>query len=150
MTKLTFFHQKRRDAAVRTGIEVNDEMVLSRFTAGTEESNSALLWYIDVRCASADSIPVEAPAARAFFYENEEAIKAGLRAMADELRAGMDADLWPLRRPVSGLPEGVTAEVVCSATKRITDGDLSRVLTDLASHWHEFIEELNEPVEAVH
>ena len=51
MTKLTFYRQGRKDGGIRTGVEVNDESVLGRFEEGDKETDSALDWYVDIRCS---------------------------------------------------------------------------------------------------
>ena len=142
--KLTFFHQKRKDQAVRTGIEVDDELLAQKFIQGLHDHDSALLWYVDVRCTVDQSAPIELGEAKALLTKIGEPVRHALRAVADELRAGLDSDVWPLRRDVNDLPAGIRAEVVCSAMRRITDGELSQVLGRLAGNWTEIITELSE------
>jgi len=150
MTKLTFFHQKRRDTAIRTGIEVNDETVLSRFSPGGNERDSALLWYVDVRCESTTAIPADAPNARNFFFRNERPISEALKRAAEDLRVGLDADIWPLRHQILGLSSGISGEIACSAMRRIANEEISNVLIDLSNKWQTILNELHEPAEAVH
>ena len=149
MTQVTFFFQKRKDQAVRTGVEVNDELVLGRFTPGNEENDSALVWYIDVRCVTMDVIPADASSARAFLVGISEPVKAAFSSFAEELNVGLDADNWPVRRPIRKLPDGIKAEVVCSAMKRVTDGELSEALREMAKQWVENLNELPEIAPAI-
>jgi hypothetical protein len=146
MTKLSFFHQKRKDKAVRTGIEVDEDLVLERFEPGDEESDSSLLWYVDVRCTTESAIPVNAEQARLFFVHLAAPIEASLKSAAADLRAGLDADVWPIRRSIQEMPNGVNGEIVCSAMRRITDGELSRVLLQLADGWTETLNQLSEVI----
>jgi hypothetical protein len=129
--KLTFFHQKRKDEAVRTGVEVEDELLLQKFTPGMEDKDSALLWYVDVRCGLDKPIDAEPSAARTFLESIAEPISRTLSAVADELQAGLDSEVWPLQRKIESLPEDVKGEVVCSAMKRSTDGEIAGVLRHL-------------------
>ena len=50
MHKLTFYHQKRRDGGLRTGVDFDDERVLERFEPGDLARDSALEWFVDIRC----------------------------------------------------------------------------------------------------
>jgi hypothetical protein len=146
MTKLSFFHQKRKDEAVRTGVEVDSDLVLERFVPGDGENDSALVWYIDVRCTTESAIEADAETVRSFFLDLAGPIGSGLRSAAEDLRAGLDADLWPIRRPIQSMPRGVHGEIVCSAMRRVTDGELSRVLQNLADVWAVTLTQLPEVV----
>ena len=98
MDELNFYHQKRRDGGLRTGIDTNDERVLERFEPGNAAQDSALLWFVDVRC-SGESLPAEPELIRRWFLDRTGTIQAGLRSLAVELSAGMDRD-WPLKKEI--------------------------------------------------
>jgi hypothetical protein len=143
--KLTFFHQKRKDLRTRTGIEVDDDLLLEKLSPGFDGNDSALLWYVDVRCTGEQPAPTEPPEARALLINMGEPVRSAFLILAEELRAGLDSDVWPIRRRISNLPSGLSGEVVCSAMRRITDGELSHVLRNLAENWPKVLEELSEP-----
>jgi hypothetical protein len=143
--KLTFFHQKRQDQAVRAGIEVDDELMAEKFIPGLPDHNSALLWYVDLRCAIDQPAPTDLGNARALLLDIGEPVQRTLFSVADELSAGLDSDLWPLRRVVPSLPAGIRAEVVCSAMRRVADGELSQAVRELAQNWQVMINEMPEP-----
>jgi hypothetical protein len=137
MTRLTFYKQRRRDGGVRSGIELDDETTLLwNFRdpePGTEDDplGSALDWYIDLRCQG-ESLPLHPEAARAWFLENAPAFREAALALAQEMSAGWN-DFYPVRwGRFSRLPEGVTAELVCSAVRRVAERGLGRVIEEYA------------------
>lgn len=142
MTKLTFFYHKRKDAAVRIGVEVEEDRVLERYIPGQENSDSALLWYIDVRCSTDEEISADSEAVRKFFLKLSTPIQVALKSVANELSVGLDSDIWPNKWGLKNLPQGISGEIVCSATRRITDGELVNVLLTLANEWPELIADL--------
>lgn len=139
MSTLSFFHQKRKDAAVRTGVEVDSDLLLHLLTPGDEPKDSALLWFIDVRIATPASIQKDADAARSFLLAAAPQITSALASCAGELRAGLDLDLWPRRSQIGGLPSGASGEIVCSCMVRFPPEELSKVLQDLATKWTEIL-----------
>lgn len=139
MTKLSFFYHKRRDDAVRVGIEVDEDRVLEMYTPGQELSDSALLWYADVRCSTQEENGADPESARRFFLEIAGPVKLALNSIAEELRAGLDSDIWPNRWPLTNLPRGIQGEIVCSAMRRVTDGELGKVIKELAHDWEKVI-----------
>lgn len=138
MNKLTFYHQKRRDGGLRTGVEVNDERVLETYEPGELRKDSALLWFVDVRC-SGQRIPNEPEAVRQWLLERHAEIGAALRQLSEELPAGIDKD-WPIRKQVSA--SDVRMAIYCSATRRLSGREISRVLSDLAKRWAEIVRRL--------
>jgi hypothetical protein len=138
MDKLNFYHQKRSDGGLRTGIDFNDERVLERFEPGDAPSDSALLWFVDVRC-SGENLPSEPDAIRCWFFDRSEIICAALREMAQNLLAGIDPG-WPMRHPI--IDDGVRMAIYCSATRRLTGREISEILSDLAKTWPDVIRSL--------
>jgi hypothetical protein len=139
MEKLTFFHQKRRDGGIRTGVEINDERILECFEPGSPREDSRLLWWIDVRC-SQKTWPVEPEEVRAWLLENAQRIEGGLKALAAELNAGIDKD-WPVRHVVPGRA-GIKIEIFCSAMRRVAGREIQAELSNLACNWQTIIAEL--------
>ena len=150
MSKLTFFHQKRVDRAIRTGVEVDEELVLQRFFPGGPENNSTLVWYVDVRCVTEVVMPADSGAVLGFFENIAEPVRQTLLSTADDLRAGLDAEIWPLRKEIEGFPNGAEGELVISAIRRVAGGELAEVLQELAKNWPEHLYELAEAVPAYH
>ena len=136
---LTFFKQKRPDGSIRTGIELDDELVLSRDTAGFKNTDFALVWYIHVQCLMLPSVRSWDPAA--FLAENAIAIKAALMATAKEIKSGIFDKL--LRHDVTDLTDGSKIEVAYFTTRRASEKGLRQAMVDLASRWVEIITELN-------
>jgi hypothetical protein len=140
MTKLTLYRQVRKDGGIRTGVEVNDEPVLGRFEQGDKETDSALDWYVDVRC-SVSRLGNDPEDARRRLLEHAGAIQAALVTLAEELKVGMDFSSV-LRRKVTGTPSGIQIEIVCSAVRRTTGMEMARVLSELGSQWQELVRRL--------
>ncbi len=137
MKKLTFYHQKRRDQGVRTGVELGDERILERFEPGClKEDDSKLLWWIDVRC-SQKSWPSEPEEVRDWLLNNAQNIENGLKALATELRAGIDVD-WPVKH-VDNRHTGAKIEILCSAMRRVDGREIETELLKLAKHWRTII-----------
>jgi hypothetical protein len=136
MDKLNFYHQKRSDGGLRTGIEFNDERVLERFELGDSPQDSALLWFVDVRC-SGKSLPLEPERIRAWFLQQGDVICAGLREMAQNLVAGVDPG-WPMRKSLVSTDD-LRIAIYCSAMRRLDGREISEILSALASSWSDVI-----------
>jgi hypothetical protein len=142
MTKLIFFHQRRKDGGIRTGIEINDDLVLEQFIPGTSELDPVLLWYIDVRLEFKKSISPEANSVRTAVSAIANPIREALRASANEFQAGIDRGIWPARRKISGLPSGISGEVVCSTTRALRLEDLSAAFAALGRDFSKIVDRL--------
>lgn len=139
MDKLNFYHQKRGDGGLRTGIEFNDERVLETFTLGDGLQDSALLWFVDVRCQG-ENLPSEPEAIRSWILARGEMIRGALRELAGELSAGIDSD-WPLKKDL-GTQDGVRIAIYCSAIRRLSGREISSVLSALATTWSDAVRNL--------
>ncbi len=140
MDKLIFYHQKRSDGGLRSGIDFNDARVLESYQPGTLPEDSALLWFIDIRC-SAEHLPSEPEAIRRWFLERSDSIRSALDQLAGDLPAGIDSG-WPIRRV---LPTGdsVNMAVYCSAIRRLSGREISQVLSELKNAWPGLIKHLD-------
>ena len=132
MSKLTFYHQKRRDGALRTGVELNDERILENYEPGDSPQDSALLWFVDVRC-SGEPIPSQPEAVRQWLLERGGAVGPSLRQLAEDLAAGIDPD-WPVKKEVP-TADGVSMVIYCSAIRRLSGREIAGILSALAEHW---------------
>jgi hypothetical protein len=141
MKTLNFYHQKRRDGGIRTGVELNGERVLEEFKPGRRPLDSALDWFVDVRCRGR-RLPDEPEAIRKWLLERSDDIQGHLAEMASELRAGMDRD-WPLASIIPGVPNGVEVKIVCSAIRRLTARDIGQLLLVLKRSWRPLIASLH-------
>jgi hypothetical protein len=146
MPELIFFRQLRADGGIRTGVSIDGPTELERFESGSSDEDPALLWFIDVR-SSGRRLPGDAEGARQWFLSNAAWIKAGLSDFADEISAGIDADVFPLKRPIAGAPTGARSYIVCSAIRRIDGLKLAKVVRGLQRNWETWVDEL-EPVGA--
>jgi hypothetical protein len=146
MNRLNFYRQKRRDGGLRTGIDLNDERVLEIYEPGDSPPDSALLWFVDVRC-SGENLPSDPEAIRNWFLGRSDTIRAGLRDLSKELLAGIDAD-WPIRK-VLAAQDAVRIAIYCSVTRRFEGREISEILSDLESKWPEVIRSLGTYVHPV-
>ncbi len=146
MTTINFYRQVRKDGGKRTGIEINGETVLGRFERGKKPEDSALLWFVDVRC-SGGSLPDETEAARQWLLEKTPIIQAALSGIADELRAGIDFS-EPVSRKIPNAGKGITMHIFCSAILRLQALDMAKALAETSSRWADLINnlELLEPI----
>src|ERR1051325_5994747 len=146
MKTMNFYRQARVDGGRRTGIEIDGETVLERFEPGKKTEDSALLWFVDIRCSGAN-LPDGAEAARAWFLKIAPIIQKGVRNLADELRAGIDFSA-PISRKIPNVGKGITVEICCSAIRRLEALDIAKALEEVSSDWSEFLRQLEvlEPV----
>lgn len=128
---------------MRTGIELDKNLVYGRFDEGDPEYDPVLLWYIDLRCEG-PGLPTEPDDARQWLLNQSDIVCDGLRRCAEELRAGSDPDIYPVFwEGFSGVPEGVSMKLAFTAIRRIDAIQLSQKMCDLSAHWIELIESLS-------
>jgi len=140
MDKLNFYHQKRGDGGLRSGIDFNDERVLESYQPGTPPEDSALLWFIDIRC-SAENLPSEPESIRRWFLNRSDLIQSALNQLDGDLSAGIDGG-WPIRRVIT-TGDGVNMAVYCSAIRRLTGREIAQVLSDLRNAWPDLLKHLD-------
>jgi hypothetical protein len=146
MKTINFYRQERVDGAKRTGIEIDGETVLGRFERTNEPEDSALLWFVDIRC-SGGKLPNKAEAARQWLLKKAPMIQKELGNVANELKAGIDFSA-PISREIPNVGKGITAKICCSAIRRFEALEIAKVLNEINSHWKEFLKKLEvlEPV----
>ena len=140
MKTINFYRQARVDGGRRTGIDIDGETVLETFEPGTEAEDSALLWFVDIRF-SGNQLPGAADAAREWLLKRTSIIQAGVREVADELRAGIDFST-PVSRNLAGVGNGVTAKICCSAIRRLQAREIAKALAEIATHWETHLKKL--------
>jgi hypothetical protein len=142
MAKLTFYRQGRADGAIRTGIELDDEMIFECYEKSGSEVDPTLLWYMDLRCKGS-AVPSEAQEARQWLLDHEDVIRAGFLRCAHDFEAGRDVDLCPLLwSEFSGIPDHVGMTIACATNRRIWALSVPKLLEDVAVHWRERIEQM--------
>jgi hypothetical protein len=147
MGKVGYFRQMRQDGAIRTGITVNGNLVLHLFENEAEEPDPALLWYVDVR-SEGKSLPTTAEEARSWLLNQSAVIRSALNDLANDLQAGMDIDVWPLQRRITGTPRGLRMTIVCSVVRRLEGLRIAEILRVVAEGWVESIHAAK-PLEAL-
>jgi hypothetical protein len=141
MHKLIWYRQKRFDGGIRTAVDVDDVLLLHRFENENYEPDPALLWYADLRCEG-QRLPTKAETAQRWLLQRSDVIRQGFRDVAEELRAGMDVDAWPVMRKIRGFPDGVKAVIAFAAARRLDGVAMADVLIDVADHWDKRIPSL--------
>jgi hypothetical protein len=140
MTTINFYRQARVDGGKRTGVEIDGESVLEQFERGNKAEDSALVWFVDIRCSGAN-LPKETEAAREWLLEKASIIEQGVRQLANELAVGIDF-CAPISRTIPNVADGVTVEIWCSAIRRIQGREIAKALDEIGSHWREFLKQL--------
>ncbi len=138
---ISFYRQRRRDGDLRMGLEVSGDTVAQQFIEGSDEPDPAIEWFLDVR-AQGNRLPRSALGIEKWFRDHAAVIRTGLRALADQLPAGIDADSWPLQWPIPGAPAAIKLHIVCSAIRRSRALAISDQLRDTADHWEDYLNQL--------
>ena len=138
---LIWYRQKRFDGGIRTAVDVDDEHLMHQFENRSEESDPSLLWFADLRCEGS-RLPTTADRARQWLLDHSEVIRQSFRDVAEEFRAGIDVDTWPLLRTVEGFPGRVKVVIAFTAVRRLDALAMGVVLNDIADHWDERIRSL--------
>lgn len=143
MAQLRFYRQVRYDGGIRTGIGVDEQPIWHDFQAGSEDSDPAILWYVDV-IVEGNKLPNDPEESRGWLLAQATPLTNALRAAAERLEIGLDdsAD-WPYRVRLNGLPRGVQGEIRVSAVRGLPEGELAQGLSDLADRWEAILERLS-------
>jgi hypothetical protein len=145
MPKISFYRQKRVDGGVRTGVEVNDNTVLSSFASGDlKNEDPALLWYVDVDCQGRQ-LPADCEEARQWLGDHKKEIATLIESLAEKLRAGKDHNQWPVY--IEKAVRGVKVRVSCSAVRRMEARNLASILGNIAEKWDDYVGGLAAPQE---
>ena len=127
---------------MRTGIGVDEQPLWHDFQAGSEESDPAILWYVDL-AIEGNTLPSDPDEVRQWLVEEAKPLTDGLRKAARRLAIGLDDSTdWPYRQQLEGLPRGVRGEIRASAVHGLQEGELSQGLNDLAKNWEAVLERL--------
>lgn len=145
MPQITFYRQARIDGGTRMGVEVDGETVLGRFDELGRDDDPVLAWFLVVECRG-DDLPTDGEAARNWLLAHGDELRPALANLADAMAAGIDFDLWPMRRtllePTAHRP--FSAEVTCAAFRRGDGQRIAAQLADLSDHWDEYLTRLGQ------
>jgi hypothetical protein len=143
MPKLTYYQQQRADGGVRTAIFTEHETLLHHFEEGSDDTDPTLLWFVELRCEGR-RLPAEPEPARQWFLDHAELMRNGLKALAERLEVGMDAD-WPLLWPMPAAPRGVRVTIAISVARRSVGLKAASILADVADHFEANLRKLRVP-----
>jgi hypothetical protein len=140
MAGLTFYHRKRLDGGIRTGIMLGGTTVSERFEEGQEDYDPSLIWSVDLRCSGA-GLPDTADKAKQWLLDHERIIRDGFSRFAEQLRARSDPTGAYLLEwnEFPSHPEGVEMKIVCGAMRRVDALGLAATLRDVRDRWRELI-----------
>src|SRR5438876_86375 len=139
VAEITFYRQKRRDGGIHTGLTIEGSTALEMAEGmNWEDPDPVLLWWVDLRCEG-KKLPDHTEEARQWLLDHRELITGAFEALADELRAGMDYNSWPLRWRVPSAPRGVRMVIGCEAMYRADALAITGLLRDMAAHWQEWL-----------
>ena len=136
MQTITFFRQVRKDGGIRTGVDLGQDTVLSRFDAGAAERDPALVWYVDVRAEGA-SLPATIEGARQWIVGHESTIRDKLLSMAEVYPAGVDSSEGPMASETTSTGRGrqkVKLTVYTAVNRREEATRMPTILRDIAAH----------------
>jgi hypothetical protein len=143
MPVITFYRQARQDGGIRTGIEIDRDVIFGRYEPGPDEDKPLLTWYVDVDCQG-ESLPFRPDVVRQWLLDNSAPIRRGLEAIAEEIASGLDLHLGVQEREIPGAPGGVKVTVSYTAIRRFEAQRLAQVVRDFAEHWDDRIRNLPE------
>jgi hypothetical protein len=138
MPTLSFYRQSRRDGGIRTGVDLDDETILSQFDGGSDDP--ALTWYVDVRFEGT-RLPADAELARQWLIRQTPVVRRELLAIARDIPAGVDPNDRPLLREIA-LRGAITMTIACFAVRRGEAKKLAAIVTEIALHWDSWLESL--------
>jgi hypothetical protein len=144
MSKLLIYRQKRLDGGVRTGVELNGEILAEELVAGSAERNPTLLWFVDVRGDGA-GIPDDPDVLWEWLGRSSSIIKNGLESYAAGLAEGIDSDIHVVTKSdLASLPDDVYIAVACSALRRSDGRAMGRIVREFADEWDHILAHLEE------
>ena len=108
---------------------MDGETVLEQFEPGNQAEDSALLWFVDVRC-SGNTLLAGSEAVRSWLMVKAPAIQAGLSGLARKLEVGVDFSA-PIMQPVANAGPGITVQICCSAVRRFKGLELAQNLNEI-------------------
>jgi hypothetical protein len=145
-SNLVFYRQARVDGGIRTGIDSFDTPLLEseENEAPYDESVPVLAWAIEVRCKG-KGLPTTAEEARDWFLKHQDIIRPSLVDLAEELRAGLDLDLYCYKwDKFAAQPKGVRLTIACSAHRRVNGRKLGSHVRAFADHYEAYLDRLAE------
>ena len=150
MSQITFFRQARADGGIRTGVELDGNLLLHRLDEGAADDDPGLIWFIDVGFEG-EGLPHEAELVRDFLLGRKSETAAALAQFSDEISAtGVDSGAWPLRRRVPDSAGGVSVTLTCSAIRRLEGREIASKLSDLARDWAAIVGDLPAETQLTH
>lgn len=143
MSVLKFFKNARNDGGVRTGIALDDEVVLEDFKEG-REPDPALLWYVDLVFES-DNIPSDIEEIRAWLLAQRPWVATALEEISSKLEIGIDQDWSPFSYVLGHAPRGVKATLTGAAMRRVRVVDFAEHLRGIKEQWTRELRRLKNP-----
>jgi hypothetical protein len=145
-SNLVFYRQARVDGGIRTGIDAFDTPLMEseENEAPYDESMPVLAWAIEVRCKG-KGLPTTAEEARDWFSKHQDIIRPALVELAEELRVGLDLDLYCYKWTKFAVqPKGARLMIACSAHRRVNGRKLGSHVKAFADHYEAYLDRLSD------
>jgi hypothetical protein len=143
MPGLKYFKNARSDGGIRTGVALDDDVVLEEFKEG-REPDPALLWYVDVVFES-DDIPADIEAVRQWLLRQRSWLATALEEIASKLEIGVDQDWSPFSYVLGHAPRGIKATLSGAAMKTVRVVDFAEHLRHIKDQWTRDMRRLKHP-----
>src|SRR5260370_39414020 len=88
MPVITFYRQARRDGCIRTGVELDGDVLFGRLEGGSTDFDPVLTWYVELQCAG-ENLPQEAEVIRQWLIDRAPFFQTGRESLAQELDTGL-------------------------------------------------------------
>ena len=137
---ITFFRQSRRDGGLRTGIDLNDELVYGNYV-GPEDFDPVLDWYVDFQF-SGPSVPGDRKRIKRWLISRSDEVRRVLRQQIAELRSGIDHEALPVVSEHRGKNSDDRLVIRVSASNRAASREIPRIFRDFEKHWSDEIRAL--------
>lgn len=142
MSELIFYRQARIDGGLRTGIELDGEMLAERFENESSEPDPILIWYVELRCAGS-GIPDTSAEAYRWLVDHSSTISEGFKKCAVETNVGVDPDIYPAQwGGFESTPPDTRWVIAYSALRRIDSRQMNQILAEIGSTWEVLIRDL--------
>lgn len=138
MPSLTFFRQTRADGAIRTGVDVDGEMLFEHFEEAEGEPDPVLKWFVDLRC-DGESVPARPDEVRQWLLDHGALVTQGFEGLAKRLEVGVDSDGWPVEWGIPNSPPGIRMATACSSIGAVSGRVMGKTVREMADHWREYL-----------
>ena len=144
MSSVTLFKNVRIDGGIRTGIEVDGELLLHDFEKGADADDPALEWFVDIAFDGPGVPTLATPEmARNWIADKSPIIAQALRNLAEKLSVGVDRSIVPFSTETPIPAENMVLAIRGSAMQKVRDVEIADKLLSFADGLQSEIRRLN-------